>query len=204
MGQRPFWWRRSITISMASLTRLSGRHARSCSICEPCCYTVTSGCACAYACRTRCRPSLWRMVYGAVPLNHGRGCRSGRVQGRGRASHRCARGCHRPRGRRDSLQAGARDLWWHRRSCPCCRKEPMRGRSAIFDYWAHVTETERNIQFGHEILAVTEESGIARWWATFLIVPQGLQTKLDGIFVINLDGDGRCTALREWWHKEQK
>ena len=82
--------------------------------------------------------------------------------------------------------------------------EPMRGRSAIFDYWAHVTETERNIQFGHEILAVTEESGIARWWATFLIVPQGLQTKLDGIFVINLDGDGRCTALREWWHKEQK
>jgi hypothetical protein len=23
-GQRPFWWRRSITVSMASLTRLSG------------------------------------------------------------------------------------------------------------------------------------------------------------------------------------
>jgi uncharacterized protein (TIGR02246 family) len=82
--------------------------------------------------------------------------------------------------------------------------EPMRGRSAIFDYWVHVTETELNIQFGHEIIAVTEEAGIARWWATFLIVPQGLQTKLDGIFVIALDGDGRCKALREWWHKEQK
>jgi hypothetical protein len=82
--------------------------------------------------------------------------------------------------------------------------EPMRGRSAIFDYWVHVTETERKIQFGHEILAVTEDAGIARWWATFLILPQGLQTKLDGIFVITLDGDGRCKTLREWWHKEQK
>jgi hypothetical protein len=82
--------------------------------------------------------------------------------------------------------------------------EPMRGRSAIFDYWVHVTETERNIQFEHEILAVTDQTGIARWWASFLIVPQGLQTKLDGIFVITLDDDGRCKALREWWHKEQK
>ena len=82
--------------------------------------------------------------------------------------------------------------------------EPMRGRSAIFDYWVHVTETERNIQFGHEILAVTEDAGIARWWARFLILPQGLPTKLDGIFVITLDSEGRCKTLREWWHKEQK
>jgi len=82
--------------------------------------------------------------------------------------------------------------------------EPMRGRSAILDYWVHVAETERDIQFGYEVLALTPEAGIARWWASFLIVPQQLQTKLDGIFVISLDRDGRCKSLREWWHKEQK
>jgi hypothetical protein len=82
--------------------------------------------------------------------------------------------------------------------------EPMRGRPAIFEYWSHVAETERDIQFGYEILAVTQEAGIARWWSSFLIVPQGLQTKLDGIFLITLDADGRCQSLREWWHKEQK
>jgi hypothetical protein len=81
--------------------------------------------------------------------------------------------------------------------------EPMQGRSAILDYWVRTTETERDVQFGYEILAVTEEAGIARWWASFLIVPQGLQTRLDGIFVIHLDGDGRCKALKEWWHKLQ-
>jgi hypothetical protein len=82
--------------------------------------------------------------------------------------------------------------------------EPMRGRSAIFEYWTHVAETERDIQFGYEVLAVTQEASIARWWASFLIVPEGLQTKLDGIFLISLDGYGRCRSLTEWWHKEQK
>lgn len=82
--------------------------------------------------------------------------------------------------------------------------EPMRGRPAILDYWVHLAETQRDIQFSYEVLAVTPEMGIARWRASFLIVPQGLQTQLDGIFVICLHGDGRCRSLKEWWHKEQK
>jgi hypothetical protein len=82
--------------------------------------------------------------------------------------------------------------------------EPMRGRLAILEYWSNVARTEEDIQFGFEILAATQEAGIARWWASFLIVPQGLQTKLEGIFLISLDAGGRCRSLREWWHKEQK
>jgi len=82
--------------------------------------------------------------------------------------------------------------------------EPMRGRAAILEYWLHVSETQRDIQFGHAVLAVTSDWGVARWWASFVIEPPGLQTKLDGIFLISLDGDGRCRSLKEWWHKEQK
>jgi len=47
--------------------------------------------------------------------------------------------------------------------------EPMRGRSAILDYWRQVAETERDIQFSYEVLAVTSGAGIARWWASFVI-----------------------------------
>jgi hypothetical protein len=81
--------------------------------------------------------------------------------------------------------------------------KPMRGRPEIFEYWSRVARTEENIQFGYEILVVIPEAGVARWWASFVIVPQGLQTKLDGIFLISLSADGRCQSLREWWHKEQ-
>jgi hypothetical protein len=81
--------------------------------------------------------------------------------------------------------------------------EPMRGHAAIFEYWTHVAQTQEQVQFGYEILAVTLEQGIARWWASFIIVPQLLRTKLDGIFVISLDEQGKCEHLREWWHKLQ-
>jgi hypothetical protein len=82
-------------------------------------------------------------------------------------------------------------------------QEPLRGRQAIFDYWAEVARTQEEIQFGYEIVAVTADCGVARWWASFVRVPPGLQTKLDGIFLVSLDADGQCTSLREWWHKLQ-
>jgi hypothetical protein len=81
--------------------------------------------------------------------------------------------------------------------------EPMRGRKAIFEYWSEVAQTEKGIRFGYEILAVKDELNIARWSASFVRVPPGLQTKLDGIFLISLDDEGRCKSLQEWWHKQQ-
>jgi hypothetical protein len=81
--------------------------------------------------------------------------------------------------------------------------EPFRGRAAIYDYWLGVTKTEDNIRFDYEILAVTPQHGVARWWASFVRVPPRLETKLDGIFLISLDSEGRCHSLREWWHKQQ-
>ncbi len=82
--------------------------------------------------------------------------------------------------------------------------EPMRGRKAIFEYWSEVARTQENIRFAYEILVANAELNIARWSASFVIVPPGLQTQLDGIFLISLDEEGRCRSLREWWHKQQK
>jgi hypothetical protein len=82
--------------------------------------------------------------------------------------------------------------------------EPMRGRKAIFEYWSEVTQTEKNIKFAYKNLLLNAERNIARWWASFVRVPPGLQTKLDGIFLICLDEEGRCKSLQEWWHKQQK
>jgi SnoaL-like domain len=81
--------------------------------------------------------------------------------------------------------------------------EPMRGRNAIFEYWSEVARTEENIRFGYEILVANPELNIAKWSASFIIVPLGLQTKLDGIFLISLDDEGHCKSLQEWWHKQQ-
>lgn len=81
--------------------------------------------------------------------------------------------------------------------------EPLRGCAAIHEYWVGVAKTQENIQFDFEVLAISAEQGIARWRASLIRVPPGLNTRLDGIFVIVLDTDGRCRSLREWWHKLQ-
>src|SRR5271165_2216793 len=81
--------------------------------------------------------------------------------------------------------------------------EPSRGRQAILNYWAEVVNTELEISFRYDILALTEEFGIAHWEASFIRTPPGLPTKLDGIFVIQLNAEGRCNSLCEWWHKQQ-
>ena len=81
--------------------------------------------------------------------------------------------------------------------------EPLHGRQAILDYWTEITRTAENISFAYEILTVTERFGITHWRASFVRTPPGLPTKLDGIFVIRLNAEGKCTSLREWWHKQQ-
>ena len=78
--------------------------------------------------------------------------------------------------------------------------EPMRGRKAITDYWSGNVAEQDNVQFGYEVLATTDEIGIARWWASFVDHSSKAHVQLDGIFVIHLDSDNRCTELQEWWH----
>src|SRR5437899_12674874 len=64
--------------------------------------------------------------------------------------------------------------------------EAMRGRAAILEYWSHVAQTEQDIQFGYEVLAVTAEAGIARLCESFDIVQPGLQPRIDGLYLIHI------------------
>jgi limonene-1,2-epoxide hydrolase len=81
--------------------------------------------------------------------------------------------------------------------------EPLRGRAEILAYWSHVARTQDHIRFEYEILAVTAQQGIAHWRASFVRVPERTHVKLDGIFLITFNGDGRCETLREWWQRKQ-
>jgi SnoaL-like domain len=81
--------------------------------------------------------------------------------------------------------------------------EPLRGREEIFKYWLNVCRTQQDVHFEFEILAVTPESGLARWRAGFLRTPPGKRLALDGIFLVSLDAENRATSLREWWVRRE-
>ena len=72
---------------------------------------------------------------------------------------------------------------------------PFTGRYAGATQFMRIgkmSQTQKEIPFDHEIVAVTPEKGLARRRASFIIEPFGLKTKSDGFFL--------CSSLREWWH----
>jgi ketosteroid isomerase-like protein len=78
---------------------------------------------------------------------------------------------------------------------------PARGRDGIRDYWSDATRYQEGVEFSYEVLATTEDAGIARWHCRFTRLTSDSAVELDGIFLVELDADGRCTEFREWWHK---
>jgi len=78
--------------------------------------------------------------------------------------------------------------------------EPICGYAAILDYLSNVMCSQDQIKFNHEVLAITQDFGIARWWASFVHISSKTKVKLDGIFVVSLDAEKRCKDLKQWWH----
>lgn len=76
---------------------------------------------------------------------------------------------------------------------------PKAGRSGIREYWATVTADQRNVDFKSEIVAVNDQTGVARWSASLTSAASGARIELDGVFVLTFDA-GLCSELREWWH----
>jgi ketosteroid isomerase-like protein len=78
---------------------------------------------------------------------------------------------------------------------------PARGREGIRDYWSDATRYQEGVEFSYEVLATTENTGIAHWHTEFTRLASNSTVELDGIFLVELDADGKCTGFREWWHK---
>ena len=80
---------------------------------------------------------------------------------------------------------------------------PIRGRHELLKYWRHVTSSQEQIHFDFEIMALSRDEGIAHWRANFLRLGERKRLELDGICVLSLNPDGRCTRFHEWWHKRE-
>ena len=81
-------------------------------------------------------------------------------------------------------------------------EEPLIGREAIYRYWRQGAETLTDKTSAHEIWAVRDNLGIARWQAQFVDNRSHQRSALDCVFVVEFDGDGLGSVFREWWHMQ--
>jgi hypothetical protein len=81
----------------------------------------------------------------------------------------------------------------------------LEGPAAIRDRWAKAVldDRETDYRFDYELLAVTDELGIARWMASADVPDEGRRLLYDGVFAVALS-DGLCTEFREWWNASEE
>src|SRR5438445_312618 len=80
-------------------------------------------------------------------------------------------------------------------------REPFRGRAAIADYWTRATaaQGEAYVRFGWP---VGNGSRVAVEWWTTIRDDEGGEVTIPGCLVLRFAPDGRCAALRQYWHVE--
>jgi ketosteroid isomerase-like protein len=83
--------------------------------------------------------------------------------------------------------------------------EPLAGHGEIRARTERAVATQQNIRFGHEPLATTPDGrGLARWWVSTEDPVTGAIEEDEGIFLVTLAADGRCTEFREWWNSRTR
>lgn len=80
-------------------------------------------------------------------------------------------------------------------------REPALGREAIVQAWVD-GGSPPELRTSFEAVAVAGDTGVAHWTASFRSHDGGT-TDLDGILLVDLDEEGRCTLHREWYDRRE-
>ncbi len=83
-------------------------------------------------------------------------------------------------------------------------EDPMAGLDAIRQYSEGAGESQRDVRFQYEAMAVADSKGLAQWQATFVRIPSGNHVELDGFLMAEFDDAGKCSVFREWWHRREE
>ncbi|MGH3013795.1 MAG: nuclear transport factor 2 family protein [Gaiellaceae bacterium] len=79
-------------------------------------------------------------------------------------------------------------------------RKPSVGSAGIRDYWTRATSTQEDADVSMGTPIVAGDRVVVEWWATMR--DQGEEITLPGCLLLRFASDGRCAALREYWHVE--
>jgi hypothetical protein len=83
--------------------------------------------------------------------------------------------------------------------------EPLRGHEEIRAATERAISQQEEVRFGHESLAITPDGrGLARWWVSIKVNGEDTIEENEGIFLVTLNADGKCTEFREWFNSRSR
>jgi len=73
-------------------------------------------------------------------------------------------------------------------------REPWRGRDGIVEGWLERKDEPGDWSFRYEIIGIGGDMAFVRGWTGYRDDPD-----YSNLWVIRLDGEGRCSEFTEWW-----
>lgn len=81
--------------------------------------------------------------------------------------------------------------------------KPLTTKYQVLQEWKSVPESQKDITVSYEVINVTNNVGVAHWFAEFTRIPSGKRASLDGIYKVTLDNNGLCTEFHQWWNSKE-
>ena len=68
--------------------------------------------------------------------------------------------------------------------------KPCASWNEVYELWKVVPESQKDVTFEHELIAVNDNLAVANWKVTRTTIPANQKQKFDGVFVIKLNSEG--------------
>ncbi|MGZ8600516.1 MAG: YybH family protein [Actinomycetota bacterium] len=78
--------------------------------------------------------------------------------------------------------------------------EPWRGREQIVSRWLDAKDEPGQTEFRFEVMGIDGDLGFVRGWTRYHDPPA---REYANLWVIRLEGDGRCSEFVEWYMKHR-
>jgi len=78
--------------------------------------------------------------------------------------------------------------------------EPRCGIHAIYAHHKNALSHQNDLKYTYQILAVTDQCGIARFHLTLADHVPGEPNEYDGILVVRLNDEQKAVLFEEWYH----
>ena len=64
--------------------------------------------------------------------------------------------------------------------------------------WNIVADNQKDISYEFEIISYNENTCIVNWQMTRTMTKSEIKQKIDGIFQVSIDDEGKCTFFKQW------
>lgn len=76
--------------------------------------------------------------------------------------------------------------------------KPCSSFEEVTNLWNIVPNNQKDIDYQFKIISFNENICIINWQMTRTMIKTNTKQKIDGIFQISLDGQGKCTFFKQW------